>query len=389
MPPNASSWAALTQLLQGWQFTTEFALTVGTPEHGRLFTYEGGNLTLETMIPTGSTSKWPSAMMVAGLVEDGTIRSFDDRVSKYFNWWTTNVSDPRSTVTVRMLLSFTSGFGGGSPGNEVNTRAGREWRRQRGLERQDEPVLPGACNVTTGNITECARAIYETVELIGTPGTVFSYNSNHLQIAAALAVQASGLDVPAVVKKYLLEPFNMTESFYYGQCPDFGVNLITTGNDYERFLQGMLGYTSRSRETMRESERDYTPFMSQQYTLYGNYGFGHYLACFDSVAGFTTECQQAQVHMDPGAFGFIPLYDRKHDYYMQLVAAEIGSTGSYPLSGIPEYLAIAIKSVVDDIMSAKPSSPMSYLFHTPAHLTMSVADVNYCLGCRLYPETCA
>lgn len=389
VPPNPSSWAALTSLLKGWEFTTEYALTIGTPEHGRLFSYEGGNFTLETSIPTGSTSKWPSAMMVAGLVEDGTIHSFDDPVSKYLQWWTTNASDPRSTVTVRMLLSFTSGFGGGSPGAEVNTRAGREWRQKHDLQRRDEPALPGPCNVTTGDITECARSIYDTVELIGQPGTVFSYNSNHLQMAAALAVQASGLDVQAVVKKYLLEPFNMTQSFYFGKCPDFGANLVTTGNDYEQFLQGMLGYRSRSRRTMLESERDYTPFMSQQYTLYGNYGFGHYLACFDSVAGFTAECKDAQVHIDPGAFGFIPLYDRRYNYYMQLVAAEIPPTGTYALSGIPEYLAIAIKSVVDDILSPEPSNPMSYLYHTPEHLSLSVADVNYCLGCKLHPETCA
>ena len=32
-----------------------------------------GNFTLKTKIPTGSTSKWPSAMMFAGLVHDGTV----------------------------------------------------------------------------------------------------------------------------------------------------------------------------------------------------------------------------------------------------------------------------------------------------------------------------
>ena len=40
--------------------------------------------------------------------------------------------------------------------------------------------------------------------------------------------------------------------------------------------------------------------MSDFYTLYGNYGFGHFLMCFDSVNGMTDECRQAMCHMDPG-----------------------------------------------------------------------------------------
>merc|ERR1712232_643947 len=126
--PDASKWDPLRTLLTGWGFTTNYAVAVGDAEHGRLFLYEGGNFTMRTQIPTGSTSKWPSAMMFAGLVNDGTIVSLDDQVSKYLPWWTTDPADPRSTVTFRMLLSFTSGFGGGHPGEEANTLAARRWR---------------------------------------------------------------------------------------------------------------------------------------------------------------------------------------------------------------------------------------------------------------------
>ena len=34
------------------------------------------------------------------------------------------------------------------------------------------------------------------------------------------------------------------------------------------------------------------------YTLYGDYGFGHFLMCFDSVDGFTDACREAKSHMD-------------------------------------------------------------------------------------------
>merc|ERR1712217_270273 len=80
------------------------------------------------------------------------------------------------------------------------------------------------------------------------------------------------------------------------------------------------------------------------------------MGCFDSVAGMTSACREAKSHMDPGAFGFIPIIDRKYGYYMQLVAAEIAPTGSYPLSGIPEYLAVAIKNVIDAIIRGDPGT---------------------------------
>ena len=75
------------------------------------------------------------------------------------------------------------------------------------------------------------------------------------------------------------------------------------------------------------SEEDNTPFLKGNYSLYGDYGFGHFLECFDSVDGFTDACAAKQLHMDPGAFGFIPVLDRKNGFYVQLVAAEFAPTG--------------------------------------------------------------
>ena len=48
-----------------------------------------------------------------------------------------------------------------------------------------------------------------------------------------------------MVNKYLFEPYNMSSSFYYGKCPDFASSLVTNGEDYEKFLQGVLGYKVR------------------------------------------------------------------------------------------------------------------------------------------------
>mgnify|MGYP006883397917 CR=1 FL=1 len=66
-------------------------------------------------------------------------------------------------------------------------------------------------------------------------------------------------------------------------------------------------------------------------------------------------------HADPGAFGYYPLVDRKNQYYMQIVADEDGKF--YPRSGIPEYLRLLVKPLVDGIMNGM--YPESLAHHTP------------------------
>lgn len=262
--PDASAWDTLTSILKQWEFTTNYAVMVGDA-NGRLFTYEGGNFTVSTKIPTGSTSKWPSAMMFAGLVEDGSVSSLDDPVYKYLPWWTKDPTDLRSTVTFRMLLTFTSGFGDGHPGEEANTRAAREWRGNQTMVARR--LASRECDQMAGDILQCGKWIYENVKLIGKPGTVYSYNSNHLQLAATVAVTITGLDIQQVIQKYLVEAFDMKDSSYPGNCPDFGGGLFTTGVDYEKFMKGLLTYKFFSKKLIDASEEDATPFMKDFYTL--------------------------------------------------------------------------------------------------------------------------
>lgn len=376
--PKPKAWEPLRELLQGWAFTDDFAVSVGVA-HGKekkeLFLHEHGAMTMHTKVGTASTSKWPMAMAMTGAVNDGTIRSLDALVHEYVPWWTKDGKDIRSSVTLRHLLSFTSGFGSGMPGQEgpSNTSC---------LENASYP-----------NFDECARIIYENVggpggrNMSGVPGKTYSYNSYHLQLAAAMVMHASGLGIHGVLHRYLFKAYNMTETSCDGSNPQLAVCLLTTGRDYANFLSGVLGHHPLSRELVHESERDYTPFMSEWYTLYGDYAFGHFLGCFDSVAGFTRECKQAKVHSDPGAFGFYPMIDRQYSYYMELVAFEHTNI-TYPRSGIPEYLAQLIKPYVDAIMRGEDIS-FSASHSTPEFMSLTFADINYIADCYIHPAHCA
>jgi CubicO group peptidase (beta-lactamase class C family) len=111
-----------------------------------------------------SLSKWPAAIMISGLVADGTM-SYDDPVNKYLKYWATDDTDTRSKVTLRDLLTFTSGY------------------------TKDSYVL---CKQ---GFAECAQKLYEKSEHYVAPRTTWSYLSCHLQFAGAMAVEASGMDV--------------------------------------------------------------------------------------------------------------------------------------------------------------------------------------------------
>ena len=94
-------------------------------------------------------------MMMVGLVADGTIGSLDDKASKYVPWWTTDPEDLKSTVTLRHLLSFTSAFGGGIPGQDNTTKTCMD------------------SNKTTDYMA-CAQQIFAQTNLSGTPGAFYS-----------------------------------------------------------------------------------------------------------------------------------------------------------------------------------------------------------------------
>ena len=385
---STSPWSGLTDQLDGWVLSSSkgFAFTVGNSS-GVQYQYAKNKFSMHEQIETASTSKWPMAMMFVGLVQDGTISSLDAFASDFVPWWSSsrtcqNVStcDAKGNITIRQLLSFTSGFddgevpGGGGGSNATNC-----------LD-----------NSATGNFVACAQQIYGALNLTGSPGKTFAYNSIHLQLMGVVAHYATKgqLGIQEIFHKYYVVPYGMNET----TCgdpgdtnPEIAVCLQTTGYDYQKFLQAQLTYSVLDKALVEESEKNYTPFLKNDtlFTIYGLYSFGHWLECYDSSYGFTDNCATANIHSDPGAFGYYPLIDRKNAYYMQVVAYESGK--GYPLSGIPEYLRLASKPLVDAVMSGEDTivnGDSVFAHHTSSLKSLTIADVNYITNCALNPLTC-
>merc|ERR1712166_162315 len=230
---GADDWAQVAQLLESFHNLSNssancsecrgFTFTAGDST-GRKFTFQKGSIQPSTPLLMASSSKFPAALAVAGAVADGHL-SFDTYAHQIFPWWSSNPADIRSGVTLRHLLSFTSGF---------------YW----------EDASSGNCSCIAGlagsilfTPERCAEQIYRKAPFKFKPGSTFAYNSFHLQVAGAMAAKAAGLTVQGLLHKYLIQKLNLKHTgWLLGQNPMLAAAMHTTADDYDTILSSYLSY---------------------------------------------------------------------------------------------------------------------------------------------------
>ena len=157
---GGSAWDAVQAALRstdgdGW------ALVAGRADSPQpLLAYAGSKSTgLDAAIPVASAAKWVSGTVVLRLVQEGTMR-LDDRVQRYLPSWGVNSADGRGNITLRHLLTFTSGITDAVPSCDA-------WRAI-GQRAAPDSLAPLADCVT--------RIAHATPRLVADPvGTVFAY----------------------------------------------------------------------------------------------------------------------------------------------------------------------------------------------------------------------
>lgn len=343
---QADEWDGVRTLLDSWPknplaagLMNNFCFSVGDVKQRR-FDHAVGACTMQTQLALASASKMPAMTAVLGVVADSTYNlGLDDLVSKHLTYWTKDPSDARSAVTLRHLLSFTSGFFSNSAGGDVACVNG-------------SPFI---------SFDACVKQVYEKGAFIYKAGSTFDYNSYHLQIAGAVAEAASGLNINMILDKYLLGKLGMNHSSYGPVNPALAATLVTTGDDYDLFLRAYLGYQQTPLSLATEAERDYTASVqvsdkSQFLVDYiGHYGFAHWYECIYSPS-FSSACQQARVHCDPGLFGYYPCVDRVNNYYFQIVyQGHVESLDDLRATNASMHLRQAVKPLLDAIMSVPHS----------------------------------
>lgn len=202
---------------------------------------QAGNIEDDQPLPVASASKWMAGALVMALVDDGLIK-LDEPISRYLS----DVPPDAAAITLRQLLSFTSGQGGLA-----------------GLEDVRQPP-----DIALG---ESARRILAR-PLSSKPGTVFQYGSGALQVAGAIAERTSGKSWARLFKERLAGPLGMMRTtwshpFHLKLGPERVTNpslqggLVTTAADYGRFLTMIAGdgefegQRILSREAVAEMEK--------------------------------------------------------------------------------------------------------------------------------------
>ena len=222
----SADWAPVQHLMDRFAFLPKMAFTAGTTS-GRPHTSTTGGFTMSTRNVMASASKFPAALAVAGAVQAKHL-GFDTPAHAVFPWWTADPADNRSAVTLRHLLTLTSGLVSddfsscGMPCLDISP--------------------PPLGNATKYTPEECAREIYDRGPWRASPGEVWSYHSLHLQLAGAMAAKAAKMTVGELLDTFLLRKLQMNSSFWLWQKtnPHLAAMLVSTGDDYDRLLNAAL-----------------------------------------------------------------------------------------------------------------------------------------------------
>jgi CubicO group peptidase (beta-lactamase class C family) len=258
-----------------------------------------GGYDVATRVRIASASKWLSALVIARLVERGTMR-WDDPVGAYFP----QVAADKTGITLEQLFSHTSG-------------------------------LPSADNSCLSNplftLATCAERILQS-SLIGTPGRVFAYGGNSMQVAGRMAEIATGKTWDDLMIAELVVPLGLVATdfatsstapgYVRNANPRIAGGARSTLDDYGQVVDMVLargcldgGFPDACPEHRRYLARATLDGMALDRTVGttilstpfpgAGYGIGQWIENADGVHPQTA----LPILSSPGAFGLTPWVD--------------------------------------------------------------------------------
>src|SRR5690606_1479427 len=135
----------------------------------------------DTIFRIGSITKPLTATMLMRLVDDGLL-DLDRPVREYVPWLKLMDEDAERIITLRMLLSHTSGL---PTALEYNG-----WRDPSGLEAYVREVLPA-------------------LPPVAPPGEIYAYSNPGFNLAGYVAEAVTGTPYAELMRQYLFEPLGM------------------------------------------------------------------------------------------------------------------------------------------------------------------------------------
>lgn len=222
--------------------------------------------------------------------------SLSDRPQDYLAYWTNDPADPRSQVTLEQLLSFTSGF------NQTDG--------------PDDCVGNG-----TLTIQSCTEMIYMDGQDTAA-GAGYSYGSEHMHIASAMAEIATGLPYVDIFRSEIGDPLGLSQASGFlspsRMNPNAAGGATSTAEDYSVFLQMLLREELVADTDLFLADRvGDLPILFRPQAAGGfgdwHYALGAFVEC--DLPDFAPSCLDDATYSSPGSFGWTPWIDRKNGYW--------------------------------------------------------------------------
>lgn len=259
----------------------------------------------------------------------GTNISLNTTTGQALGW-----SGTKGTITLRQLLSFTSGLNapGGTGSGQASCIA----------------TLPALA--TSDEKDKCVESIRDTST--GTPGALFQYNSNHMAVAQRILEKSCSLTWTQIFTSAIVTPlgWDSNQALWKGNftgssdtATDGSLSgaygLTISPEHYARMMQALL----RS-GTAKSSSGDLANFLTassvseilsdqyqgatigySQFSAFGykwQYGLGNWRYC--TATTNATECDKDLISHSIGINGFYPWIDRNKGYMAILAVNNLG-----------------------------------------------------------------
>ncbi len=271
--------------------TPDFTLLLET-EDGRAYSHSQGNSSAATVYESASTSKLVSAVVILDLVDQGLL-TLDTKAHDLLPFWT------ETTVTLRHLLSFTSGF-------------------------NDEPMC---INLGASDFETCVTSMY-TKNSASAPaaGTQFHYSGTHLQIAGLMAMKAKGASSWTAVFDAWKTKSGLFATATYdlpsATNPRLAGGMHWSATEYLGFLRALVKGQILKAATRTELFADQrgTATVSTSPAWTGmkedwSYGFGNWLECRTAKQLGSFNCGAGHRNSSAGAYGAYPFIDFDNHYF--------------------------------------------------------------------------
>jgi CubicO group peptidase (beta-lactamase class C family) len=265
-----------------------------------------GTFAADQRVAIASASKMVAGLTILRLVDQGFL-ALDSTTGNVLGW-----TGPQAGVTLRHLLSFTSGLPREAP-----------------------------CTLLPQTTLAACVATISTLGLDYTPGSRFDYGSTHLHVAARMAEVVTGDPWAEIFEAQIKTPLGLGADMLWYTAPRQGLGttnpLIAGGiratmNEYARLLQlefnrGTYGgnrlladalFTEQGTEPFPDAVIGSSPYTA--ISLDFHYGLAGWLECPPPAVN-------CGVVSSPGAFGFTPWVDREGGYYA-IIGMEITESQS-------------------------------------------------------------